>query len=172
MPLPGVQPSVIQGDMVVEGNFFAGTMNVPAGAVDNASVASGTPGNFIDPSKLESRIGRFYAQPNTTATTETRAIHYTVGATGSLIAFQAGSIAKAVGAATVTVDLKKNGASVLSALVTLDSTSTSRAAISATIATAGFVVGDEFEIVITATAGGGTLPTGVFVNLLLNEDPF
>lgn len=172
MPLPGSAPSVVQGDLVVTGNLSAGTQQLPASSVNNAAIAAGVLGNFIDPSKIESRLARFYAQPNTTATTETRAIHYTVGATGVLQTFQAGSIAVAVGAATVTIDLKKNGTSVLTAVITLNSSSTARAAASATFSSTAIVAGDELEIVITATASGGTLPTGVFVNLLLNEDPF
>ena len=41
-----------------------------------------------------------------------------VRVTGVTLAFKAGSIAKAVGDSTVTVDLKKNGTTVLSAPIT------------------------------------------------------
>jgi hypothetical protein len=97
------------------------------------------------------------------------------GATATLLELAVGSIAIAVGAATVTVDLQRSTAggafaSVLSAVVTLDTANTARVAELAGIATAGGVAGDLYQLVITATAGGGTLPTGLFVFLTLKED--
>lgn len=93
------------------------------------------------------------------------------GTTATVLQFAAGSIAKAVGDSTVTIDLKKNGSSILSAVITLDSGNTNRLLETATLSSTALVAGDWLEIVITATVGTGTLPTGVFVRLLLDEDP-
>lgn len=157
----------IEGDLYVAGNINSRTMKVAAGSVDNAAVSASA---AIDPSKLghQHRIG--YGQPNTAATTETRPIFVCRGATGATLAIHAGSIVAAIGAATVTIDLKKNGASVLTGVITLNNANTARVAVAGTLATTTLVAGDWLELVITATAGGGTLPTGLFVIVTLTED--
>jgi hypothetical protein len=78
-----------------------------------------------------------------------------------VVSVKAGSIAIAVGAATVTVDVKKNNVSILTAVITLDTGNTARVAEAGTILTASAVAGDTYELVIVATAGGGTLAHGV-----------
>lgn len=93
------------------------------------------------------------------------------GATGTVLAVNVGSIAIAVGAATVTVDIKKNGTTILSAVVQLDSGNTARVTEGGTITVPSYVAGDFFEAVIVATAGGGTIPTGLFVEMIASEDP-
>ncbi len=144
----------------------------PDGGVTNAKVADSA---GIDQSKLQHQHRPFYTQPNTTATSVTIPIWRVYGATATLIELAVGSEAIAVGAATVTVDLQKSTgggafATVLTGILTLDTANTARVAEIAAITTAGAVAGDLFQLVITATAGGGTLPTGLFVFLTLKED--
>jgi hypothetical protein len=67
------------------------------------------------------------------------------------------------------VDLQKNGVSILSAPVTLNSSGTNYVSQAATISSAGLVAGDVLEVVTVATAGGGTLPTGVFAAARITE---
>lgn len=135
-----------------------GTMTLPANSVNDTSVRADA---AIDAGKLDHRHRPTYAQPNTAAADETKAIHV-AKATGVLNSFQAGSIVKAVGDATCTVDLKKNGVSVLSAVITLNSSNTNRVSVAGTITTSDYVAGDLFEVVIDGTIGTGTLPTGVY----------
>lgn len=140
----------------------------PSGCItDDAVVAAA----LLAYTKLQQMRVESGNQPNSAATTETRTMAVVVGATGSILSFKAGSIAIAVGAATVTLDLKKNGTTVLSAPITLDTGNTARILESATISVPGLVVGDWLEVVITATAGGGTLPTGLFYQLAFYEKP-
>jgi hypothetical protein len=94
-----------------------------------------------------------------------------MGATATVIKFLAGCIVIPIGAATVTVDLRKNGSTILTGVITLNSSSISRIAQAATILTTSAVVGDWFDVVVTATASTGTLPTGVFWQLEIDEDP-
>lgn len=77
-----------------------------------------------------------------------------------------------VGAATVTIDFLKNGSSILAGgtPITLNSgagTTLQLPTLSATSA----VQGDVIEANVTATAGGGTLPVGLAVNLTVEEYP-
>jgi hypothetical protein len=154
-------------DLYINGTLQAKSFVPPAGSVLNASVV-GLAG--ISASKLQHQYQQVYAQPNATATTETKAIHLVYGLTSSILAFKTGSIVANIGAATVTVDLKKNGSSVLSAPVTLNNANTGRVAVSATVTGTTGAAGDLYEVVVTATAGGGTLATGVFAELIINED--
>lgn len=154
-------------DIYVNGNFQAKVLIPSAGSITNAAIAAAA---GIVASKLQHEHRHVYSQPNTTATAETRIVHVCQGATGTIKAFVAGSIVAALLGATVTVDLKKNGTTVLSAVITLDSGNTAYIVEAGTITVPGLVVGDVLTIVTTATAGGGTIPTGLFVALTVTED--
>lgn len=158
----------IEGDLQVTGRIFAGSLTVPAGSVSNAGVAADAE---IAASKMTHYVYPTYAQANGAATTETRTLHVAVAA-GEVLSVWAGSIAKAIGDSTVTVDIKKNGASILSSVITLDSGNTARVKESGSLSgTVTLAAGDWIEAVITATVGTGTLPTGVAVGLKIEEDP-
>jgi len=152
--------------------YFADTITfkdvvLPAGAVSNDQVAAGAK---IAASKLVHKHRKSYGQAGTAAS-ETRAIHGVFGATGTVVAFKVGSITPCTGNATITVDLKKNGTSILASAITLDSTKSARTLYAASIASAGLVVGDWLEVVVTANAGTGTLGTGLFWQVEIDEDP-
>lgn len=91
---------------------------------------------------------------------------------GLINAVKVGSIAAAIGDSTVTVDVKKNNVSVLSSTVTLNSSNTARVAVSGTVNSTvdDVVAGDWIEVVITISTGTGTLPTGVFVQVEIDEN--
>lgn len=156
----------IIGDLYVDGNLQAKSFTLPADAVTDAKVAADA---AIAASKLKHQHRVHLAQPNTAATTETRLV-YAARGPAEVIAFEAGSIAAALGAATVTLDLKKNGASILTGVLTLNSANVARVTADAALATATMVDGDVLEIVVVATAGGGTLPTGLFAMVTVNEN--
>lgn len=149
----------VQGAIVLKTQSLSGTAINPAVPVPTGSVTH------------QNRKG--YSQPNTTATTETRTLYRVRGATASLKEFFAGSIAINAGAATVTLDLKKNGTTLLSSVLTLNSSNTARVPVNATLLASptALVAGDVLEVVITATAGGGTLATGVDCGITVDEDP-
>lgn len=155
--------TIITGDPVRIVSATAVILDAPAGTFPAASItnAAVSATAAIDATKLEHRHRITYAQPNTSAADETIVI-YNAKAAGTVNAFSAGSIAIAVGAATCTFDLKKNGTTILSAVITIDSGNTNYVAEAGTISSAAYVAGDTFTVVIDGTAGGGTLPTGVF----------
>jgi hypothetical protein len=156
------------GDTVVRGHLSATSMTIPVNTVtSNAVQASAN----ISADKLESRIYASHAQPNSAATAETRTL-FVARRAGLIQHIYVGSIAKAIGDSTVTVDVKKNGTSVLSSVVTLNSSNTARIAVAATIdgTQDDLVAGDWLEVVITISAGTGTLPTGVFVQVEVDQD--
>lgn len=160
----------IYADQLFSGNVsFTGGLGLPSGVIGDTQVSS-TAGNRIGYAKVVQQRVVGYGQPNTTATSETRFLYQAVAA-GTILQFAAGSIAIAAGAATVTVDLKKNGSSVLTAVITLDNSNAARVMEVAAITTATYVAGDWFEFVVVATASGGTIPTGLGISLTVSEAP-
>ena len=105
------------------------------------------------------------------AVTERRVIKVVKGATGTIVNFRAGVVVANVGAATISIRLKKNGTNIDTAALVLDSGN----AAFALEAAAGFtstslVANDVLEVDITAAAGGGTLGQGLFCELTARED--
>ena len=159
--------SRFEGDAYFAGNLGAKTFSPPAGSITNAAVAALA---GIDSTKLEHQHRVGWSQANVTAAAETRVVYVCYGTAGTILDFRAGSIAKAVGDSTVTVDLRKNGTTVLSSVITLDSGNTNRVVEAGTISSGTLVAGDLLEVVIAVSAGTGTLATGVYAQAVINED--
>lgn len=156
----------LDSDVYVTGNLSAQTLTVPANAVTNSAIPSAA---NIDGYKLKHFHRQVYAQESaTTAASESRVVHHCL-ASGTVTDFYVGSVVVNGGAATVAVDLKKNGSSILSSAVTLSSSNTARVAVAGSISSASVVAGDVLEVTITATAGGGTLAKGVFASVNIHE---
>jgi hypothetical protein len=156
----------IPNDVHVEGRLTAAQMSVPANAIVDASVASDAK---IAAAKVCHRIAARRAQVGTAAT-ETVGLHIATAA-GTVHAVRVAVIGAAIGAATVTVDIKKNGTTILTSVVTVNSGTAARTAVTGLLSVTAFAAGDVFEAVIVATAGGGTLPTGLLAELTVSEDP-
>jgi hypothetical protein len=159
----------IEGDLKVRGNVNATTMSIPNDTVVNADVNSSA---AIAASKLIHQHVKTYAdESDTTATDKTYVVHTVYGATGTVLGFECGAVVACVGAATLDVDLLKNGTSILDAAVRVDSGDAARAILTGTISSASLVVGDVLEIDFDTTAGGGTECKGMFGSVILSEDP-
>jgi hypothetical protein len=155
-------------DLNVRGTLTVGTIVLPDNAVTTSNKIIA--GCNISADKTEQRVFPSWQQPNSAATTETRTL-FVARRAGTINEVVAGSIAAAVGDSTVTLDIKKNGTTILSAVITLDSSNTLRVVELGTISGSGaFVADDWFEVVIIATINTGTLPTGVFVQMELDQD--
>lgn len=154
---------IFSEDVVVRGTLVPSAVTLPDNAINSESQIKA--GVNIPADKTEQRIYPSHAQPNTAATTETRTL-FVARRAGVVNEVIVGSIGIAVGNAITTVDVRRNGTTILSAVVTLDSANATRIVESGAISGAGtFVAGDWYDVVITATIGTGTLPTGVFVQM-------
>lgn len=142
------------------------TCVLPSGVITAANIAAAA---GVECSKLDHRSRQVYAQSGTAAAA-TAAIHYVIGTTGTINSFQCGVIGACVGDSTITIDLKKEGSSILSAAVVLDSTNAARAPEAGTLSSASVVAGDLLEVVVTVSAGSGTLGTGLFCILDVDEE--
>jgi len=161
--------NVIDGDVNIIGNLRVGSLTLPSSCVGDTQItASAGP---IAYNKLQQQRSCKYAQKYGTAVVSERTgIHIPLGS-GSVFSFFAALAVPCVGAATVVVDLLKNGSSVLSSPITFNNTVTAFNTVVGTFSSTGYVSGDVYEINITATAGGGTIGQGLTVMLYTNESP-
>ena len=138
------------------------------GCIEDKHVAAGA---AISASKLEHQHRAVYAQESaTTAAAETLVAHVVKGTNGTLKTFKAGCVTACVGDATITVDLKVNGVSVLTAVVTLDNGQSARELVAGTIDTDSLSADDVIEVAVTVNAGTGMLGKGVFAYVDVHED--
>ncbi|MDP9175628.1 MAG: hypothetical protein M3O30_17430 [Planctomycetota bacterium] len=164
--------SVIDSDMVVRGAFSCQSFLPPVLCIPDTAVAQPSAGaKGIAAAKLNHRQHVRYNQANVTAFTETRPVWVNNGTVSNLLTVRAGLIVACIGAATVTIDFQKNGASVLTTPLVLTSALAARTTLSASILTSAGALNDWFDQVITAAAGGGTLGTGLYVEAVLDEYP-
>jgi len=141
---------------------------LPPGAVTAANIAAAA---GVEATKLEHQHREIYQQESdTTSVSEDRVVHVVKGTTGDLKTFRAGSVVANIGAATITVDLHKNGSTILSAPITLDNGDAAYALVAGVISSEPVVADDVLEVVVVATAGGGTVGKGVFASLDVFED--
>jgi len=159
----------LDDDVYVDGTLKAKTVVLPNGTVTDAMVAAGA---GIGAGKVRHEHRQTYAQGSAaTAADAAEVVHVVRGATAEIVAFVAGVVVKAAGNATVTVDLLKNSASVLTEPITLDSGDANYEVVEGVVADEGLVAEDVLEVVVDATVGTGTLPKGVFASLSVHEDP-
>ncbi len=158
---------IVDGDMQVRGNVNCNSITLPQNAIDNSSQIKA--GTNLNADKLEQRFFPAWSQPNSAASNETRTL-FVARRSGVVNEVIAGSIAKATGDAVVTLDVKKNGTTILNAVITLDNANTNRLVELGSVTSSAFVAGDWFEVVITATANTGTLPTGVFLQMECDQN--
>lgn len=162
--------SVIDGDLVIKGNLImtaGGAVALPANSIGDTQVSSASP---LGVTKVTHQLSKTYDQAHGTAVASDTGtcIHIATGV-GTVNGFSAAVRVIPIGAATVTVDLKKNGTTVLTTVITLDNANVAYTAEAAAITTPAYVAGDFFEVVIVATAGGGTLPQGLGVQATFRE---
>jgi hypothetical protein len=159
-------PTVLQGDVTTTGVLNCKQLISREATITNAMI---DPTAGIAATKIQKPRRIHYGQSGTAAAA-TIPIYVCNGATAAVESIRVGSIAACIGGATVTVDLKKNGTTILSSVVTLNSSNTARIVVDGTVSSPNLVADDFLELVITAAVGGGTLATGLFVQVEVFED--
>lgn len=159
----------IPNDVHVDGNLSSKTFTPASGSIGNSAIAALA---GISASKLQHRRYADYAQPHGSAATTVRIpIHRVKGATGTINSFKCLVEVLCIGAATISIQLKKNGTNILTAATVLDSGNTIFVAEDAAgFTSTSLVAGDVLEVDITATAGGGTLGQGLYCVAEIDED--
>lgn len=159
-------------DIYIDGKLTVGSFVLPNGAVTDSKVDSGA---AIQATKLEHEHVQITETNgyNTNAATGQWLVHIARGPA----VIQDFSVFDRVAAtvdATVTIDILKNGVSILSATYSLTASVTAYSvhSIMSSIASPNLVAGDVIEMKISAvSAGAGALPKGVAGVLTVYEDP-
>lgn len=160
--------SRLDGDVYVVGNLNSRTRTYPALSITDAAIAAAA---AIGAAKQIHRHHLTYAQDSgATAADEERVIHVVYGATGTSVSFEVGCIVTNDGECTITIDLLKNGTTVLSSAPVITSSHSAYELVTGTIGTSTLSDGDVLEITIV-TSGTDTVGLGAFCSLVLNEDP-
>ncbi len=155
--------SRVDGNLYVDGALGAKTFTPPAASVGDAAIAAGA---GVQATKL------IHANPTAVQAGQLFAPATTVVA---LTAFGAWIEVQATGSdRTVSVDLQKSTgggayATVLSAPVAIDHTTTIRILVTATISSAAYVAGDIFRLVVAVGGVGSAQATGLAFKLATQE---
>lgn len=158
----------IEEDVLIRGVLRCDEFQPPTASIGDDAI---DPNNPILATKLQHQHHRSYAQASGVAVATVSAvyIHRAVG-DGTIVDISAAVIVACIGAATITLVIKKNGASITSGTWQIDSGDAARALVPAALTDPDYVSGDFFEITVTAAAGGGTLGQGLAVDLVVRED--
>ncbi len=171
-------PNVIQGDVQVTGTLSASAFDLSPGDCKNSNFSSAVT-DRLDANKAIHPFAVSHAQKNgTDAVSETLNKHIARGA-GTLVSFQV--VADAVPSGTgvdkqVTADFQKwNGStwsSLLTAVITIDSSKTAKTVYSATlIGTPTYLAGELLRIVFTASGSTGSQAQGICAVAMVQEQP-
>lgn len=165
------QPMVIPGSVVITGTLSPTTITLPAGCIADTNVATPAGGAAgISTAKLNCRTHVRYNQPEgTSVVTESRIVWITHGTSGAFVSFTAQDKVASSGGDTVTINVLKNGTSILSGGTAVTVTGTT--AVTGTITTTSTAAADYVEFVITATHTSGTLGQGLVADLVVDETP-
>lgn len=145
----------------------AGTVQHKAGSVESDHIATGA---NIAASKLTTRLHQTLNQDDgSAATAQTRAV-YQARASATLQEVYATVLTAATGDSTVTIDVQKNGTSVLDSTFQVDSADAAYAKVSGTLTTTTVSDDEVIEVVVTVSAGTGTLPQGLMVTVVVDEE--
>lgn len=159
--------SVIEGDRLYRGTVTLKAANLPANCVGDDQVSGSDP---IQAEKLEQQVRASVAQDSGSAVASATKPLYVARGDGEILSIRAGTIVACAGAATITVDVRKNGTTVLTSVITLDNANTARVVEAGSIPSPAYVAGDWFDVVIVATAGGGTIGQGLLVDFAAREE--
>ena len=157
-------------DIYVNGALQAKQMIPSPASILDAHVAANA--NIATSKLVHKYRPDFFQSGNAAAVTVP--IHVVQSAAGGILqSFKIGCDTAATTTAIVTVDLKRNGTSILAAVIQLDSVTNklARTLYAGAPGISNLVQGDWLDVVITAAVGvsSGTLPTGMYCVLEVDE---
>ena len=164
--------TVFPDDLRVNGTFSAQTVNLPNSTVQNQHVIASA---GIEATKLEHQHALKYAQADgADVVSESVAIHH-FRATAEIVSVEVVPITAPTGGdKEFTVDVQKGSAgsafaSILTGVVTVDSTSADRTGQAGTISGTTAADGDTLRVVVTASGSTGSQGQGVLVVVTVRE---
>lgn len=168
--------STFNTDVVVNGQLSATTMVIADSSVTNAKVSSAV-ADRIAAAKLISRQKIRYSQVNGTDVVAASIPVDILYGDATIVAVEVMPVTAPTGGdKAFTVDVQKSTgagayATVLSSVVTVNSSSTDRTLQAATLSVTATVDGDSLQVVVAVSGSSGSQGQGVVVTIITNEDP-
>lgn len=156
--------STLKGDYVFTGTVTIAALNAPASSITSSQISG-----VIDADKLERRQSVRYSQLNGANNVAARTVVKIMSAAGTLLSVQCRNTTAASGTDKTTVDVKKNGSSILTAPIDLNLAAGTAVQSSSSFTSAALADGDVLEVVLTLT--GANVGQGVAVQVDLDENP-
>jgi hypothetical protein len=158
----------IPNNVTVAGAFRAGSMVIPPGSVgDDELKAAGLSADVL---QHQHQLTTWLSDHATNAAAKRVVAHQVYGAAAEVVAFGVGCTVAPTLTGTCTVELRKNGTTILTAPVVLDNTNAAFVIEEAAgFASTALVAGDVLEVEVAGTSGS-TLPKGVHTRLVVRED--
>ena len=156
---------ILPVDTYVRGNLKMDSIQVPSSSFGDDAF------DIASPLGVLKQAHQYLVKHNRPVpVTEALTVHQAY-APGVLVQVQATVTTQGSGAATVTVVVRKNGVSVMSATMTVGSGLAAFGVLVGTLNSAltGYTANDVFDLVLTAAAPSGALPAGLLVTLLFRE---
>ena len=159
--------NIIEGDTYVRGNLRTDGFAVPANSIGNTQFNSSDP---LATDKQKHQYVAVYSQKHGADVAAERKTVHVAHAAGTLAFVYAGMVVPSTGDSTVTVDVLKNGVSVMSGTITLTNAHAAFALVLGTISAGVYTSGSVFEVSVTVSAGTGNVGEGVFARLVFREE--
>lgn len=167
--------SRVEGNMQVTGQIAAASILYPLGSIENEDVQANA---GIEATKVIHQFPVRYSQAEgSDVASATIPVHLVYGVTAEIVRVEVMSpTAPAGGDKQFTVDVKAGNnndafASVLSAVVTYDSTLSDKEIAVGVLSTTALADGDALQVVVAATGSTGTQAQGLIVVVWLREKP-
>jgi len=155
-------------DAIVGGLFAPNQFTPPSNSIPGTAISGQLPNSV-----LQHQYEKEYSQPGASnAAVERKVVHVVHSANGgTVVDFNVGARVAAIGGATATWDLYKNGASILTGTITLDNGTAAYVLKAGTLSATTLAQNDVLEVVVPAVAaGGGTLAQGLFATVTVREN--
>lgn len=160
-------PVVFPQDVVVQGRLSVGLLTLPNSSITNEKVAADA---GITASKLQHQNVVAVHQAGNVPSVNQSGMLYMGYAQGSILSMRAGALSNFTGNAAVTIDIRKNGVTVLSSNMTIDIGTDAFDYTVGTLSVTAYNPGDVFTFHITVNAGNGTLGNGTFIQMITREN--
>jgi hypothetical protein len=158
----------LTGDLDVTGRGNFGSLTVPNGSITNQSF-SANPADRLTYAKMEHVYKALLAQPVVGAgISQNSTLNMAVDA-GTVLDVKAGVVSNFTGTANLTIDLKKNGVSILSGPFVLNSTNPAFTYSTALLSCSTFAAGDLFTATVVANSGNGSVGNGPWLQVIFRE---
>lgn len=158
--------TVLPGNVYAENLVVGGSVSFPTGSINPEALSTS---DQASPLSVTQQHAMRYAQEVGPVAATYRQVIGRARSTGTVVRVYAGCVTPAVGDSEVEIDVLKNGVSIMTAVVTINSSTVAFESKTGLVTTSSFSAGDIFEANFVASMNTGTLPEGCWLEVWTNE---